>query len=147
MSINIFEAATRRKLLFQSATGLLTIEQVWDLPLVGHARGTDLNTIAVSVSKKLGELGEQSFVETAKPDPRKRDLQLQLDILKHVIDVKQAEAKRLKSRAERDAEYRKLAEVLANKQEAKLATMSEDDILKRMRKIADAEDEATDEAA
>ena len=37
MSNNIFEYATRSKLRFQSSHGVLTVEQLWEVPLRSKA--------------------------------------------------------------------------------------------------------------
>jgi len=132
---NIFETATRKKYRFASAKGELSTEQLWDLPLVatGATREvkTDLDTIARSINAELKSIGEGSFV-SAKPDPRVGELEAKLEILKHIIGVKQAEIAAAAKRASNAEERRKLLEAYAAKESEEITKLSKDEILKRL---------------
>lgn len=125
MTMNIFERAARKRLRFTSDRGALTTEQLFSLTL------TQLDTIARSVNTALKAEGEESFIETTR-NTAQDDLTLRLDILKHVIATKQAAAAAAETRAERAARRRRLEEALANKKDAKLLEMSEEELEKEL---------------
>jgi hypothetical protein len=126
MTTDIFEKASRACVRFPSPVGDLTTEQLWALPLTS-SRGPNLDQIARTISRELKSLDEESFV-TLKPDPRKADLELRLDILKRVIEVRMAEKAAAEKRAENAERKRKLLAALASKEEADLAGMSKEQI-------------------
>lgn len=136
--MTIFEIATRKKFRFPSIKGDLTAEQVWDLPLIasGPTRDVkaDLDGVARTINAELRSITEESFV-SIKPDPRKADLEVKLDIVKHVIAAKIKEADEVKAAAARLEKRRKLVDALASKEDADLASMSREDILKELAAI------------
>lgn len=87
----MFEKASRLKLGFTTSVGLIVVEDLWDLPLTSAGGRVNLDDIARSLHKELKNDDDVSFVVTE----RKSDetTQLKFDIVKHVIDVKIAEAK------------------------------------------------------
>jgi hypothetical protein len=130
MSVNIFEFATKNKLRFASSRGLLTVEQLWDVPL---RSGDDfnLNVIAKVASKAWKDLTEESFVETAKtPEHTRRETALEL--VKYVIEAKLGEEAAAKKRADNKVEREKLLQILAEKQEGKLSALSEKELQRRI---------------
>jgi hypothetical protein len=133
---NIFEKATRRKLTFASVRGSLTVEDLWDLPLTSK-NGCDLDTIAKSVNRELKACEEESFVATA-PNPRREDLELRLDILKHIITTRQAENQAALARKGRDAEVQRLTEILAKKQDEAMMGMTAEQIQARINELKNA---------
>lgn len=100
---DLFLNASRKAYRYSSKVGLLTTEQLWNLPLTSATGKANLNDVAVALSDEIDTLGAKSFVSTASTDPRKADLNEQLDIVKFVIATKQAEnAKEADRRARRD---------------------------------------------
>ena len=131
---DIFELATRRKLRFAtSAIGEVTTEQLWDLPLT-HKTKVSLDVIAIAVAKDLRDLGDFSFVE-AKPDPRKEILALQLDILKHVINVKKAEAAAALDANKKAERKQKILEALEKKEGGELESKSKEELLAELNNL------------
>jgi len=130
MSVNIFEFATKNKLRFASSRGLLTVEQLWDVPL---RSGDDfnLNAVAKVASKAWKDLTEESFVETVKtPEHTRREAALEL--VKYVIEAKLGEETAAKKRADNKVEREKLLQILAEKQEGKLSALSEKELQRRI---------------
>jgi len=91
--MSIFEKASKAKLRFSTSRGQLSTEDLWDLSL------ESLDSIAVAIDKALETAGKKSFI--GKRDTTNTTLELQLEILKHIIEVKLAEkdAKAKRSRA------------------------------------------------
>lgn len=120
--MNIFEAATRSKIRFQSVRGALSVEQLWDVPL--RSKDTfNLDVIAKDVSHDLKESSEESFVDTTTSTV-KTTLEIALDVVKRVIAVKLEEEALNKKRAENKQERTRLLRILAEKQEGQLSALS-----------------------
>jgi len=120
----MFEEATRLHLRFLTASGSLSVEDLWDLPLKRPSH-TDLNTVARTLDQQL-KRDTVSFVDDDdKIDPRQ---QLAFEIVKHVIAVKKAEQKAALEARDKAAMKQKLRAVLARKQDEKLESMSAEDI-------------------
>lgn len=130
---NLFKIATRRKTRFPSTRGLLTAEQLYDLPL------TDLDTTARAINSELKSLTEETFVEV-KPDPRKGQLTDALDLVKEVIADKLADKATAEKRNKKAALRRTLTDALARKQDEALSTASIEDIQKQLAELDDDED-------
>ncbi len=133
--MEIFERASRAKIRYPSSAGDLTTEQLWDLPL-SHMRstGVDLDKIARQVNGELKSIAEGSFVSLT-PDPRQTELELKLDVLKHVIASKLA-ARTAAETAMANAERKRvLLSVLAAKEESQLAGMSREEIKAEIAKL------------
>lgn len=128
--MNLFEKATRAAFRFPSSKGELTVEQVWQLPLTSRT-GFDLDTVARTINTELKGLAEESFVNTGA-NPKRNDLQAKLDIVKHVINVKQTEAAAAEQRVARQQEINKLEALLANKKDEELAGLSKEDLEARL---------------
>ena len=130
---NIFEQATRQALRFPSVRGELNTEQLWDLALTSR-NGFDLDSVAKEVNQRLKAISEESFVVKTS-NPEKSDLELKLEVLKHIIAVKQAEADARRNAADRAAERQKLYDILAEKQDSALKDLSVEDIQKRLAEL------------
>lgn len=125
----MFEYATRTKLRFPSTRGDLTVEQLWDVPLLARD-GFDLDSIAKTAYKAL-ELTGVSFVSTERT-PAHTKAENILDIIKYVIQVKKDEEVTAKKRASARAEKEKLLQILAEKQDGKLSELSIEDLQQRI---------------
>jgi hypothetical protein len=85
----MFEKAARLKLRFETPVGLISVEELWDLPLTSKTGKSNLDTIARDLNRKLKDTADESFVD--KPTQTDSVLQLKFEIVKHVIDVLVAE--------------------------------------------------------
>ena len=124
--MSIFEQATRKALRFPSIRGELTTEQLWQLPLQAKT-GFDLDSVAKQVNSELKAVTEESFVSTSH-SPAKDKFELMLTVVKHIIQVKLAEAENLKSMAEKEAKRQKLLQALARHQDAALEAMTPEEL-------------------
>jgi hypothetical protein len=123
MTTNVFEFATRNKLRFTSVRGVLTVEQLWEVPL----RSNDLfnlDTIAKTANKALKEVSEESFVE-ANQTPELERWTATMEVIKHVIAAN-------RRRAQNKLDREKLLRILAEKQEGRLSELSEKELQKRI---------------
>jgi len=125
----MFEKASRKKLRFNVASvGVLTVEDLWDLPL------TQLDKLAVSLNRQIKDVGEESFIANKKvPEAT----QLSFDIVKHIIDVKIAEAETKKLAMEKKAKREKLLQIIEEKQNETDRSKSIDDLRKELAELED----------
>lgn len=119
---DLFVTASRKKFRFASERGELNIEQLWDLPLTSK-NGFNLNAVAITVNSELKGLAEESFVETSS-NPRRRELEQMLEIVKFIIAAKQDETKAASERLAKQAMRRKLQEAIEAKEDQALVGSS-----------------------
>lgn len=131
--MNIFETASRKAFRFTSNKGELTTEQLWSLPLVSGNK-FDLNNVAVAVNNDLKALAEESFVSVKKV-PGKADLETKLEIVKHIIVIRQEELEAARSAAEKAAKREKLVQALANQEDKQLESMTPDEIRAKLAEL------------
>ena len=125
MSENIFEQASREALRFDSPKGQLHVEDLWRLPLQSATGKANLNDLAIALNKKIVE-GSISFVEPSTA-PNK-ELQLKFDVVRHIINVRVAEAKIEREASDRAAQKQKILEILARKKDAALEGKSTEEL-------------------
>ena len=125
--MNIFEQAARAKLRFESAKGLLSAEDLWDLPLTS-TKGVNLDSIARAHYLQLRSGNDISFVN-AGTATNVTD-QLRFDIVKHVIVTKIAENAAANDAAKRKEKKQHLLGIIAQKEGEALTSMSIDDLRK-----------------
>lgn len=129
----MFEKAVRTKLRFPSNRGDLSVEQLWDLPLTSRG-GFDLDTVAREINQSLKAATEDSFV-TVRVNPLKDRFELSLDILKHIIQVKLAEAADAAKASARKAEKNRLVEILDQKKDQDLLSLSAEELQKKIAEL------------
>lgn len=133
MNTKIFYQALRKRLRFSTATGELTTEQLWEIPLTS-SKGVSLDTIAKSTHRTLKDMDEESFV-TAVKNPEKGLLELKLDILKEVIRIRQEEIAELSEATNKKQLKQQLTDILAQKQQKSLLDLSEEEIQKKLKEL------------
>lgn len=126
----IFEQASRLKLRFETSKGFLSVEDLWDLSL------TSLDGIYRVINKKLKEESEESLITTRSKS--NKELDLKVEILKHVVKVKQEEAELKKARQERLNELELLRNLKQEKQMDALKGMDLESLNKRIAELEEA---------
>ena len=122
--INLFETASKQKLRFTTAKGLLSTEDLWDLPL------TTLNELAKSLNKQVKEAGEESFIEVKSSANEKLDNMF--EIVKHIIKVKLTERETLKVAKENATKKAQILELIHQKKNESLASMPVEELEKML---------------
>ena len=130
---NLFFNAAVKQYRFETKIGQLTTEQLFQLPLESRSND-DLNTLAKTINRSIKAFAEEDFVNSAR-NPAKEDLENKLEIVKAVIEYKQAQ-NAAKVNAQQTAERkRQLTDLLAQKQTEKLAGLSEEEIAAELKKL------------
>lgn len=125
---NVFAEATRRKLKFDSPRGLINVEDLWDLPLLGRDE-MNLNSIAKGIHKQIKETEGENFVEETTSTIDKV-LETKLEVVKFIIEVKKKERDERKAAEENRAKKQRLLEILSEKKDEDLRNKSVDEIEK-----------------
>lgn len=122
----LFIAASVGKYRFAGSPGLLTAEDLWDLPLTS-AKRPNLDDIARGLHRELKEVdGDVSFVTPAVK--KSTELQAKLEIVKYVISVKVAERDARSAAEDKAAMKQKLLAKLSEKKDKALDELSEEQI-------------------
>lgn len=123
----MYEKAVRLKLRFATPQGALSVEDIWDLPLTSsRANVASLNNVAKDVSRQLKAEGEEDFVNPKSGADE--ILALKLDIVKHVIQVKQAENEAARLAADRKDRKARILELMQRKQNQELEGKSMEEL-------------------
>lgn len=129
---NIFEQASRKALRFESTKGLQTVEDLWNLPL-DSARGSSLNSIAKAVNKVIKESEEETFVGTKSNALTEENLKL--EILKHIIKVRQEENEKAITASKVKKERERILEMIAVKKDQALAESSVEELEAKLKAL------------
>lgn len=128
----MFEKASRLKLRFNTPSGVLTVEDLWDLPMTSKTGKANLDDIARGLHTQL-EDEQVSFVE--KPAKKNEGKQLAFDIVKHVIEVRLAERDAAKLAEDRRKTKQRIADLIAEKRDEELKGKSLEDLEKMLESL------------
>ncbi len=129
--MSIFEKAARTKMRIPCAKGALSVEDLWDLPLTSR-NGVDLDTLAIGVHRQLKAVAEESFVSISTNSPVRGPLELQLEVLKHIINTKLAENQAKADAQNRKVQREQLQAALERKDAAAIDGLSADELRARI---------------
>ncbi len=133
MSDTLFIVAARAKYRFPTSAGPISAEDLWDLPLSAKGKA-NLDDVAKTLHRELKAAdGDISFVKPAVQTTT--DTSNKLEIVKYVIEVKMAERDTAAAASEKAALKQKLLAKLAEKKDAALDNMSEEQILEMIGKL------------
>ena len=123
---NVFEIASRMKIRF-AYKGLLSVEDLWDLSV------QELDRIFKGLNAKLKVCKEESLLGPKATE--NTELDIQVAIVRRIVEVKLAEAAAHEIEAEKAAKRQKILSILAEKQDGALAAKSEDDLKKMLEEL------------
>lgn len=124
-NMDILEKAIRLKLRF-NFKGMLTVEDLWDLKL----NELDMIYKELNQQKKLQE-SESLLTNNLINDI----VNLQIEIIKYVVEQKQAEQLAEQTKIEKQQQKQKILEILSRKQEDDLQNKSTEDLLKMLENL------------
>lgn len=124
----MFEKAARLKLRFESTKGMLSVEDLWDLPLTSNSGKANLDDIAKNLHKQLKNGDDVSFVIKEKKSDG--SIQLSFDIVIYIINVKMAEAEDQRKQAENRDRKQQLMAIISQKENDQFASMDLDELKK-----------------
>lgn len=127
----MYKKASQQKLRIATSRGMLSVEQLWDLPK------EEIGQLAIALRKRIKDArgingdGELDFLQPAEHSEESAD-ELTFRILKDIYQTLQANedsARRLAAKRERN---RKLLEVIARKQDQELEGKSIEELEKML---------------
>lgn len=124
--MNIFEQATRAKLRFSTPAGMLSVEDLWDLPLTSTAKRANLDDVARLLDAELKSTTSISFVSDVSEV--NAQTKLAFDVALHIINVKVAEAKAAQEAVAIREKKQKIMAIIEQKQDESLSAASIDDL-------------------
>ena len=134
---NIYKQAAQQKLRFKSKRGVLTVEDLFLLPL---SKGEiNLRELTIAVNKNLAESNTDvpdfltdEYQEQAEDQQR---YQLQLDILKDVIETRKEEIQAAIDAHKRNQERSAIRELIAKKKQQNLENLSVEELEEKLQEI------------
>ena len=115
---DIFARATRERLRFPSDLGvmggLLTVEDLWTLPL-SSTRGTSLGAIGAALLHDQ-EFHGKSILKKSKPSKEKIAVDLAVEVVRHIVAVREAEAEEKTNAAAKASERARLDALIQQKE-------------------------------
>ena len=124
--VNIFEQATRLDLLFQLPVGELNIQSLWKLkPVKRNGKLVDdLADYEIELKEQLSKFSQVRRRGSVAKTNEQELLELQLAIVSHILDVKDAEAQSAKEEAAKKVHNEKIRAIMARKQDDKYEGLS-----------------------
>jgi hypothetical protein len=123
----MFEKASRLKLRFDTARGGISVEDLWDLPLTSGTGKVNLDDIAKGLYREIKDTSDVlSFVDDSTTADNV--LQIKFDLIKHVINVKKAEAKAAADARSNRERNQKILGIIAEKEDEGLKNLSIDEL-------------------
>lgn len=126
VELNPFEFVTRHKVRFPFK-GLISVEDLWTLSL------RDLDDIFKILNKQVKQSDEESLLEEKSADDFKKHttLLIQIEVIKHIVSVKQEEQRAKEIAAENKLKKEKIMSILASREDKALENATEEE-LKRL---------------
>ena len=122
----MYKQASKIKLRFDTVIGVLTVEDLWDLPLKDGRCSLDLNTVAKDLHRDVKEDEEVDFVATKSA--KDKVLALKFDIVKDIISTKIAEKEAAEDRETKKAQKQQIMSIIADKQAEELKGKSVEEL-------------------
>ena len=124
--MNIFEQATRAKIRFSTPVGMLSVEDLWDLPLTSTAKRANLDDVARLLDADLKSTTSISFVSDVSEV--NAQTKLAFDVALHIINVKIAGQKAAQEAVAIREKKQKIMAIIEQKQDESLSAASIDDL-------------------
>ena len=107
-----FKQAAKQKLRISTNKGMLSVEQLWDLPL------STLDDLAVALEEAYNNSKGKSFL--VKKTTKDKDLKLQFDIVLDILQTKKEEMDATVEAKEVKEHNQKILQLIADKQDESL---------------------------
>ena len=116
--INIFQYAAKNKLRFPYR-GSITVEDLYELPVEA------LDSIYKTLKREEKNTNEESLLETSKPN---KELEVKIEIIKTIVEEKQAAANKAKKAAATRAKKQRIMEAIAKKDEEAMDSATKEEL-------------------
>lgn len=130
----MFESATRLKVRFETTKGMITVEDLWDIPLTSRTTGFSLDDIAKNLNKQVKESEEESFV--VKKSTKNETLELKFEIIKYIIKKRLEEREAANNELAKATQKEKLLQLLNEKKDENLKNKSVEEIEQMLKELS-----------
>lgn len=117
----MFEKASRMKLRF-AYKGVCSVEDLWDMRL------TELDSLFKALNAQLKAREGESLLGAVSPADKVLDLQI--EIVKHIVKTRLAERDAVRDSAEKAEKKQKILGIIAHKQDAALIDTPLEELMK-----------------
>lgn len=118
-SKNLFEVATRKQYRFHYK-GMLSVEELWQLPLNG------LDSVFKALNSQVKQATEESLLDNKTKEDE--ELTNKIEIVKHIVEVKLSEQSVKEGEKLRKERNQKIMSILAIKEEDELQNKSPEEL-------------------
>lgn len=125
--MNMFETASRKLFRYQTIRGLVSTDDLWNMPLSSN-NGFDLDNVAKAIHQEIQTMSVTSFVTTSSNSAKKDELEVKLEIVKHIIADKLEQKAKRENAAAKATERQALLEVLNKKEQSALENLTPEQI-------------------
>lgn len=112
----MYKELIRQKTRFSTTRGVLTLEQLWELPI------EELDKLALELEKQYNESSKKSFV--VKKSTKDKTLKMKFDVVLDVLTTLVEERDAAQEKEENKKHNEKILALMAEKQEDALKTKS-----------------------
>lgn len=119
--MNMFKEASKLKLRFNTVRGLVSIEDLWEMPLISK-NNFNLNEVAKSIYLELKQDIEIDFVGAISTENKLESLKL--DIVKEIIKDKKEELQAKEQSMINKAHNENIDKLIADKKAEKMRDMT-----------------------
>jgi hypothetical protein len=131
-----YEQALREKWRYESSKGLISVEDLWFLPLTSKsANVVSLDTVALTLNRSIEATAgtTDSFVF---PTQRKSSVpNKMLELIVHIIGVRKKEAEAVESVAKKKVEKTRILELISEKKDESLKSKSIEELTKLVEEL------------
>ena len=128
----MFEKASRLKLRFETPMGLISTEDLWNLPLTSVNK-VNLYDIARDLHKKVKADEDLPFLSSDKVEDS--EMTLRFEIVKHIIEVRKIEQSNA-LKAKENAELKKrILQIVAEQDEQNLRSKSKEELMEILKTL------------
>jgi hypothetical protein len=132
--MDIFKRGTKENLMFSTNKGLISIHDLWHMPLTSK-NGFDLDTVWKSIKSEVTTVQEESLI--VNPSPTNTIEKLKLNIVTEIITDRLAERDAATTRLDKSDKKAKLLAALAEQENNELKSKSSEDIRKMISELDD----------
>lgn len=125
--MDLFERAVREKTRF-NFRGSISAEDLWDLPL------ESLDSMWCTLEAELEKLPKKSLLQTSTK--QRDEIEFKQEIIKHIVDVKKAEAETRAQAKEISAKKQMILDIIETKKNEDLKNKSVDELMKLVEEMS-----------
>lgn len=132
--MSIFEQATRQKLRFDTPKGQLSVEDLWDLPLISNTGKANLDDLARDLDAEVKQEQKTSFVQPTQSGSNVL-AELKFNIVLHIIQVRVEENRKHQDAEALTEKRRQIMAIIDRKQNEALEGQSLEDLQKLLQSL------------